>query len=252
MTALQVTGLSLSYDGVHALRGVELSVEAGERRAIVGPNGAGKSTLFNVIGGQVRANGGTVTLFGSDVTRVPAWKRVRGGLSRTWQISNLFGALSVLETVKIAIAAATPARGVFWRSLDRYTDIADQAEELLERWGGLSRVKEELVQNLAYGDQRVLEIVVALACRPRVVLLDEPTAGLSPAEAEGVTDLLCGLPADISIVLIEHDMSVAYRVADSMSVLASGAVIASGDVDEVRQDPNVIKAYLGESDVTAH
>lgn len=245
MKGLEVQGLRVAFGGVMALKDVALTVRAGERRAVVGPNGAGKSTLFNAIGGQATPTAGSVHLLGQDVTRLPPPRRAALGLSRTWQITNLFNALTVRETAKLAVAAQKPARRVFWRTLDGFGDIAREADDLLEEWG-LASLRDTKVANLAYGQQRLLEIVVALANRPKVLLLDEPTAGLAPEEAERLTAVTQQLPRDVTLLIIEHDMAVAFALAESISVLVRGEVLATGSVDEIRTNPAVIEAYLGE------
>ncbi|MGH3756357.1 ABC transporter ATP-binding protein [Actinophytocola sp.] len=248
--ALEVERLTVSFGGVTALRDVSLSVAAGERRAIVGPNGAGKSTLFNAIGGQLIPNAGRVSLLGHDVTRAAPSRRTAAGLSRTWQITNLFQSLSVQENVALAVVARSPARRVWWRSMDGYQGIRQRGEELLREWD-LWQYRAQRVSELSYGLQRILEIVVALASRPKVLLLDEPTAGLAPSEAARMTRLTCSLPDDMTIVIIEHDMAVAFAVAQTMTVLVDGAVLASGPLDEVRGNTTVIEAYLGEHSVSS-
>jgi branched-chain amino acid transport system ATP-binding protein len=245
VNALEVEGLTVRFGGVVALGDVGLTVRAGERRVIVGPNGAGKSTLFNAIGGQLRPDGGRVHMLGADVTRQPSSRRTRMGLSRTWQITNLFASLSVHETVKLAVAATSPVRRVFWRSLDTYPETLERAEVLLRDWD-LWDVRDHQVRTLAYGQQRVLELVVALACHPKLLLLDEPTAGLGPTEAERMTGIVGALPADVTLVIIEHDMAVAFALAQTMTVLVGGRVLVSGPLDEVRANADVIDAYLGE------
>lgn len=245
MTGLEVRDLSVTFGGVRALKDVALTVQAGERRAIVGPNGAGKSTLFNAIGGQTTPTAGSVHLLGRDVTKLPPPRRAALGLSRTWQITNLFNALTVRETATLAVAANKPARRVFWRTLDGYRDIGREADDLLEQWG-LAAQADTKVANLAYGQQRLLEIVVALANQPKVLLLDEPTAGLSPEEADRLTAVTQGLPRDVTLLIIEHDMAVAFALADTISVLVRGEVLATGTVEEIRSNPAVIEAYLGE------
>lgn len=245
MSSLEVDGLGITFGGVHALNDVTLSVAEGERRAIVGPNGAGKSTLFNAIGGQVAATAGSIRLLGRDVTTKVAPRRAQLGLSRTWQITNLLNELTVLETVKLAIAANRSARRVFWRSFDSFADIRHDADALLNQWG-LQHLRDRRTESLSYGQQRVLEIVVALANQPRVLLLDEPTAGLSPDEAERMTRITADLARDVTLLIIEHDMAVAFALADSITVLVRGEVLATGPVEEIRNNPDVIEAYLGE------
>jgi branched-chain amino acid transport system ATP-binding protein len=251
MNALEVEGTTVRFDGVTALDGVDLEVAEGERRAIVGPNGAGKSTLFAVIGGQLWPDSGVVRLFDREVTHATSYHRSALGLSRTWQVTNLFGPLSVWENVKLAVAATSSTRRVFWRSLDRYGAVVGRSEELLREWD-LWDLRSQRVQDLGYGQQRLLEIVVALASQPKVLLLDEPTAGLSPTEADRMTSITLGLPENVTLVMIEHDMHVAFTVAQTMTVLVQGSLLASGPIEQVRENKEVIDAYLGEgSDAAA-
>lgn len=247
MRALSVEGVSIGFGGVNALSQVDMAIEPGERRAVVGPNGAGKSTLFNVIGGQLRPDAGTITLLGEVVTKESPFQRAQRGLARTWQITNLFDPLSVYETVQLAVAATKTARRVFWKALDGFGEISSAAEGLLKQWD-LWELRDRAVQDLAYGQQRLLEIVVSLAANPSVLLLDEPTAGLSPAEAERMTKIVGDLPRNVTLVMIEHDMSVAFALADQMTVLLQGDVLAQGPTDEVRKRDDVIEAYLGSLD----
>jgi len=247
MIALAASGVSIGFGGVDALSGVDLAVEPGERRAIVGPNGAGKSTLFNVIGGQLRPDAGAIHLLGEDVTRKPPHQRAQRGLARTWQITNLFQPLTVYETVQLAVAATGTTRRVFWQPLDAFTAVSTATEGLIREWE-LWEVRDRPVQDLSYGEQRLLEIVVSLAANPKVLLLDEPTAGLAPAEAERMTSITADLPRTVTVVLIEHDMAVAFALADRMTVLAQGRVLADGPLDEVRRRQDVIEAYLGTRD----
>ncbi len=248
MTALRISSISVSFGGVHALDGIDMVIEPGERRAVVGPNGAGKSTLFDVIGGQRRPDSGSVHLFGEDVTRAAPYKRAQRGLARTWQITNLFDPLTVFETVQLAVAATGRTRRVFWRALDGFAGIKSATDGLLQEWG-LWDNRMQPVQDLGYGQQRLLEIVVSLASNPKVLLLDEPTAGLTLAEANRMTSIAAGLPDTVTLIIIEHDMAVAFALADRMTVVAQGRVLADGPVDEVRRRKNVIEAYLGSHDV---
>ncbi|MEX0698295.1 MAG: ABC transporter ATP-binding protein [Acidimicrobiia bacterium] len=247
MTALSIEDISIGFGGVDALSEINIVVKAGERRAVVGPNGAGKSTLFNVVGGQLRPDTGAVVLLGQEVTREPPLQRAQRGLARTWQITNLFDPLSVYETVQLAVAATKKTRRVYWRALDSFVEVSTAAEAILKEWE-LWEHRNRPVQDLAYGQQRLLEIVVSLAANPKVLLLDEPTAGLTPAEAERMTTIVGDLPRTITVVMIEHDMSVAFALADQMTVLYQGRVLAQGPTDEVRQRDEVIEAYLGVRD----
>ncbi|NUU23869.1 MAG: ABC transporter ATP-binding protein [Streptomycetaceae bacterium] len=238
--------LTMRFGAFRANDDVTLAVPAGERRALIGPNGAGKSTLFNLLAGQLRPTEGTVTLLGRDVTRLPAHRRARLGLARTFQLTDLLDELSVRQNVELTLAAQSRARWSFWRPLGSVGTLAARAEEVLATWD-LGTVADRPVRELAYGQQRVLEIALAMARDPKVLLLDEPTAGLSPADAHRLTGLVAALPRTITVVMIEHDMDVAFTLSDRVSVLAQGSVIAEGTPDEVSTDNRVLEAYLGEA-----
>ncbi|MDP4502306.1 ABC transporter ATP-binding protein [Nonomuraea turcica] len=235
-------GVTVRYGAFRANDEVTLAVPAGERRALIGPNGAGKTTLFGVLAGQIRPVGGRVELLGREVTRRPAHRRARMGLARTFQITNLFGELTVAQNVQLTLAAEARAHRVFWRGLDM---LRERAVDVLTGWE-LEHTADWPVRQLAYGQQRVLEIVLAMCREPRVLLLDEPTAGLAPADAERLTALVAALPRSITIVMIEHDMAVAFGLADRVSVLQQGRLLAEGTPDEISADQRVIEAYLGE------
>lgn len=248
MTALEISNVGVSFGGVTALAGIDMVVEPGERKAIVGPNGAGKSTIFNVIGGQLRPDSGSVHLFGEDVTRKPPYELAHRGLTRTWQITNLFDPLTVFETVQLAVAATGRTRRVFWKTIGGISSVHSATEGFLREWE-LWDVRQRPVQDLAYGEQRLLEIVVSLAADPKVLLLDEPTAGLTPSEAERMTTIVAGLSDRVTLIIIEHDMSVAFALADTMTVFAQGRVLEDGPIEEVRRRKSVIDTYLGRHDV---
>ncbi|WTW93940.1 ABC transporter ATP-binding protein [Streptomycetaceae bacterium NBC_01309] len=248
MTEYAIAGenLTMRFGAFCANDDVTLKVPAGERRALIGPNGAGKSTLFNLLAGQLRPTEGTVSLLGRDVTRLPAHRRARLGLARTFQLTDLLDELSVRQNVELTLAAQTGAHRVFWRPLGSVGRLAAQAMEVLEEWD-LAGVADRAVRELAYGQQRVLEIALAMSREPQVLLLDEPTAGLSPADAHRLTSLVAALPRTITVVMIEHDMEVAFTLSDRVSVLQQGRVIAEGTPDEVSTDNRVLEAYLGEA-----
>jgi branched-chain amino acid transport system ATP-binding protein len=240
--ALAVEAIAVSFGGVRALGGVTFQVAPGERRAIIGPNGAGKTTLFNVIAGQNLQADGRIALFGEDITRLPPFLRGRRGLARTFQISRLFKAMTVAENALIA------AGGSLAPSLRRlHTDAARTArvENLLGEWG-LADQRNEYVQNISHGNQRLLEIVLALATEPRLILLDEPTAGLAGTEREMVTARLRRLPREVTVVLTDHDMDVVFDIADRILVLNYGEVVSDGSPVEIRRDPRVNEIYFGE------
>jgi branched-chain amino acid transport system ATP-binding protein len=242
--ALSLANVSKAFGGLRAVDEVSLEVRPGERRAIIGPNGAGKTTLFSLISGEQPVTDGRIVLFGRDVTRLAPHRRAALGLSRTYQITNLFPRLTVLENCVLAVQALKPAKFHLHRSLARYPELFSQAHVALEAVG-LAAKQHDVVRNLSHGEQRQLEIALALAGSPRLVLLDEPTAGLSPAESQMMTALLGGLDPAITLLVIEHDMDVAFALTDRITVLHYGRVVADGHASEVRDNPLVQEIYLG-------
>lgn len=244
MNPLVVEGLTKRFGGLLALSGVNLSVEPGERRAIIGPNGAGKTTFFNLITGTLPCSSGRIFLFGRDVTDMPTYHRVRLGLARTFQITTLFPNLSVLDNVLLAVQALDPAQFVLHRSRSAYSRLFTRAHALLEQWG-LAEQASMLVRTLSYGQQRQVELLLALAGLPKLLLLDEPTAGLSPAETNTVSSMIKALSRDMAILVIEHDMDVAFELADRITVLHQGRVLAEGISEDIRKNSEVARIYLG-------
>ena len=227
-----------------AVDAVTLAVAPGERRAVIGPNGAGKTTLFNLIAGELPASGGAIHLFGRDVTTLPTHRRAALGLARTFQITNLFPTLTVFENGLLAAQALTSAKFSMLRPRGRFPRQAERARAALAAVG-LDQHVGAVVQTLSHGEQRQLEIALALAGQPRVLLLDEPTAGLSPAESQLMAGLLRRLDPAITLLIIEHDMDIALEIADRVTVLHYGRVVADGRRDDVRADPLVREIYLG-------
>jgi branched-chain amino acid transport system ATP-binding protein len=247
--AIRVQGLVKDFGGLRALDDVTLRVEGGERRAIIGPNGAGKTTLFNIITGLLPPTAGSILFGGGDVTALPPHRRAQLGLGRTFQITTLFPKLSVRGNLLLAVQAGDPARFKLHRPLESYPHLLREADALLERWGMQDRAAAP-VRLLSHGEQRQVEILLALALRPRVLLLDEPAAGLSPGETAALAGIIRGLSREITILLIEHDMDVAFTLADRVSVLHYGKVVAEGSPEAVRQDPQVAAIYLGTASPT--
>ncbi len=242
--ALTLDSLSKAFGGLRAVDGVSLEMRPGERRAIIGPNGAGKTTLFSLISGELPPSQGRITLFGRDVTRLPPHRRAALGLGRTYQITNLFPRLTVLENCVLAAQALSPVKLHLHRALGRYPRLFERARAVLAAVG-LGDKEAETVRSLSHGEQRQLEIALALAGAPKLLLLDEPTAGLSPAESHLMTALLKTLDPAITVLIIEHDMDVAFALTDRITVLHFGKVVADGVGEAVKADPLVQEIYLG-------
>jgi branched-chain amino acid transport system ATP-binding protein len=243
--ALKLEGVSRTFGALRAINNVTLEVAAGERRAVIGPNGAGKTTLFHVISGMIPSTNGRIELFGEDVTHLVMHRRIALGLSRTFQITNLFANLSVRDNLVLALQGLSPSKFSMFRPLAAYGPMLLGADRLLREWQLAGR-SDALVKHLSYGEQRTLEILLGVAQNPKLLLLDEPTAGLSPAETAIAVELIHRLPRTMAVLFIEHDMDVALQLCDSLTVLHLGEVLASGSKDEVRQDPQVQKIYLGD------
>jgi branched-chain amino acid transport system ATP-binding protein len=245
MSALAVHGLNKSFGGLQVTSSVSLTVEPGERRLIIGPNGAGKTTLFNLITGELRPDRGTVSLFGNDITRVPGRRRAHLGMGRTYQIITLFPRDTLLRNVTLSLLGLTPLRWNPFVRLDGQTALVARAREALARVG-LGHLAERPLAQTSYGERRRAEIAMALAQNPRVLLLDEPFAGLSLEERRDVLALVTGIPRDVTIVMIEHDMDVALDFAERITVLHFGQVVVEGTRAEVVAHPRTREIYLGE------
>jgi branched-chain amino acid transport system ATP-binding protein len=245
MTALVVNNLSKSFGGLRVTTNVNLSVDPGERRLIIGPNGAGKTTLFNLITGELSPDGGSVELFGRDITRLPIRKRTHLGMARTYQIITLFARDTIVRNVTLALLGLSPLRWNPYLALNRQHHLTRQAREALKRVG-LDHIAERPLAETSYGERRRVEIAMALAQSPKVLLLDEPFAGLSIDERQDVRKLLHAIPRDVTIVMIEHDMDVALDFADRITLLHFGEVIVEGTRAEVVADPRTREVYLGE------
>jgi len=243
--ALVVESLSKRFAGLQALSRVNLGIEIGERRALIGPNGAGKTTLFNLVSGTLTPSAGRIVLFGEDVTGLPPFRRARLGMARTFQLTTLFRSLSVLDNVLLAVQALDRARFVLHRSQTSYPRVVTAAGALVERIGLADRAAVP-VRELSYGEQRQVELALALAGSPRLLLLDEPMAGLSAAERTTVSAMIRSLSREIAILIIEHDIDVTFEIADSVTVLHLGQMLAEGSPDHIRQTPEVLEIYLGD------
>jgi branched-chain amino acid transport system ATP-binding protein len=245
MTALRVEKLSKSFGGLRVTRNVSFTVEPGERRLIIGPNGAGKTTLFNLITGELAPDSGSVVLFDRDVTRVASRMRPHLGMARTYQIITLFPKDTILRNVMLALLGLSPRRWNPFIDLDSQRDLFERAHAALTRVE-LDHLAERPLSQTSYGERRRVEIAMALAQNPRVLLLDEPFAGLSIDERQHVHDLLCGMPRAMTIVMIEHNMDVALDFAERITLLHFGEVIVEGTRAEVVADHRTREVYLGE------
>jgi branched-chain amino acid transport system ATP-binding protein len=245
MTALEVLGLDKSFGGLRVTSNVSLAVEPGERRLIIGPNGAGKTTLFNLITGELRPDRGTVRLFGRDITRVPSRRRAHLGIARTYQIITLFPGETLLRNVVLSLLGLSRLRWNPVGRLERQTALIEHAHTALARVG-LDHLAGRQLAQTAYGERRRVEIAMALAQEPKVLLLDEPFAGLSIDERRDVRELLAAIPREVTIVMIEHDMDVALDFAERITVLHFGEVVVEGTRAEVVAHPRTREIYLGE------
>jgi len=245
MTALAVTGLNKSFGGLRVTTGVSLRVDPGERRLIIGPNGAGKTTLFNLITGELAPDSGSIALFDRDITTVPTRRRAHLGIARTYQIITLFSRDTILHNVRLAMLGLSPLRWNPLLALDRQQHLTAQGREALKRVG-LDHIADRPLAQTSYGERRRVEIAMALAQNPKVLLLDEPFAGLSIDERQDVRKLLRAIPRDVTIVMIEHDMDTALELADRITLLHFGEVIVEGTRAEVVADPRTREVYLGE------
>ena len=241
---LELRALSKSFGGLVAVENVTLQVYPGDRKAIIGPNGAGKTTLFNLVSGVLPCSAGQVLLFGRDVTRWPSHRRAALGMARTFQITSLFPKLTVLDNVLLAIGGLRRTKFVMWRSLASYRELQEKARRLLEGAGYWDRRDAE-VRNLSHGEQRQIEIVLGLAGDPKVLLLDEPAAGLASGESREMAEFLKRLDPQLAIVLIEHYMDVVFDVVDHISVLHFGRVVEEGPAEQIRASEKVQEIYLG-------
>ena len=244
MTALALKDLCKAFGGLQVTRNVNLSVEPGERRLIIGPNGAGKTTLFNQITGDLKPSSGSIHVFNRDVTRIASRQRAHIGIARTYQIITLFARDTLLRNVMLALLGLSPLRWNPFVDLERQEHLRERAKAALARVG-LADIAERRLSETSYGERRRVEIAMALAQEPKLLLLDEPFAGLSADERRDVRGLLAGIPRDVTIIMIEHDMDVALDLADRITLLQFGEVIVEGTRAEVVEDPRTREVYLG-------
>jgi branched-chain amino acid transport system ATP-binding protein len=244
---LETQALIKRFGGLAATNDVSLKVERGARHALIGPNGAGKTTLINLLTGVLEPSSGSIALDGNDITRLSVHARVRRGMVRTFQINQLFNALTPLSSLALAVSAQQGKSAGWWKPIGGDAAVAAECDSLLERFR-LGDVMDQPVHALAYGKRRLLEIATALAGKPRVLLLDEPVAGVPEGDRQEIFETINALPADVSILLIEHDMDLVFNFARTVTVLVNGAVFAEGDVQTIANDPRVKAVYLGEDE----
>ncbi len=248
---LQISGLAKRFGGVIAADAITLDIPRGEFHAVIGPNGAGKTTLIGLLAGEMSPAGGTIKFDGGDITALPVDRRSKLGIARSFQITSLFRDFSALDNVALAVQAHAGHSFRFWKDARSDESLCEPARAALARVG-LSGRAETRVDRLSHGEQRQLEIATALATKPRMLLLDEPMAGMGLDESTRMVEMLRTLKGSVTILLIEHDMETVFALADRITVLVYGRVIASGDPAAIRADPTVREAYLGEQEVRAH
>ena len=241
---LQATNLVMRFGGITATNQVSLSLARGARHALIGPNGAGKTTLINLLTGVLQPTEGRIHLDGQDITELAPHQRVKRGMVRTFQINQLFDSLTPLQTLALTVSQQSGLGSRWWQPLGRQTAVAERCEQLLEQFH-LTEVMDQETRLLPYGKRRLLEIAIALACEPRVLLLDEPVAGVPAGEREELLQTVAALPADVSVLLIEHDMDLVFSFAKRMTVLVNGTVLTEGDPLAIANDPRVKAVYLG-------
>lgn len=242
--ALQTQDLVKRFGGITATDHVSLNIAQGARHALIGPNGAGKTTLINLMTGVLPATSGRIVLEGQDITDLAPHQRVGRGMVRTFQINQLFNSLTPLETLTMVVTQHRGEGAKWWQPLGHSAVITERAEQLLAQFH-LSDVMQQRTEHLAYGKRRLLEMAIALACEPRVLLLDEPAAGVPAGERDELLQTVAALPKEVSIVLIEHDMDLVFNFADRITVLVNGAVLTEGTPQAIAQDPQVKAVYLG-------
>ena len=247
-TALETRGLCKSFGALTVAANIDFKLESGARHALIGPNGAGKTTFVNLLTGRLAPSSGSILLAGEDVTSLAQSGRVKRGLGRTFQINTLFGNMSVLDNVALGVAERHGSAGRLWKPASSFSAVRDEALQLLAMLG-IADEADRTVQGLPYGKQRLVEIAIALGLKPRVLLLDEPAAGVPSLESGRILEALDSLPAEIAILIIEHDMDLVFRFAKRITVLVQGEVLCEGTPDEIANDARVRQVYLGEQHV---
>jgi branched-chain amino acid transport system ATP-binding protein len=242
---LSLRNLSKRFGGVVAVDGVTLDVAAGEVHALIGPNGAGKTTLIHQISGSLACDQGQIVFLGNDLTKTKAHERVRAGLARSYQITSIFRRFSVLDNLALAVQARSGSSFSFWRPVAAETALFDEARRIASQVT-LTQKVDSVASTLAHGEQRALEVGLALATRPKLLLLDEPMAGMGPEESNRMIELIGRIRAEVAVLLVEHDMDAVFRLADRISVMVNGRLIATGFPEQIRMNAQVRKAYLGD------
>ena len=242
--ALEIIDLKKAFGGLVVTQNVSLAIRPGERRLMIGPNGAGKTTLFNQISGDMRPNSGQIKLFGADITALAPYQRAHLGLSRTYQIITLFSGDTLEHNITLGLLGLRPSRWQMWRPLSSYRDLATEARRILDTVG-LLHLAEHPISDIAYGEKRRVELAMALAQKPRVLLLDEPLAGLSNTERSAVKSLITAIPRETTVIMIEHDMDTALDLAETVTLLNYGRIIVDGERDAVIADERTREVYLG-------
>jgi branched-chain amino acid transport system ATP-binding protein len=242
--ALEIIDLKKAFGGLVVTQNISLAIRPGERRLMIGPNGAGKTTLFNQISGDMRPNSGQIKLFGADITALPPYQRAHLGLSRTYQIITLFSGDTLEHNITLGLLGLRPSRWQMWRPLTSYRDLATEARRALDAVG-LLHLAEHPISDIAYGEKRRVELAMALAQKPRVLLLDEPLAGLSNTERSVVKSLITAIPRETTVIMIEHDMDTALDLAETVTLLNYGRIIVDGERDAVIADERTREVYLG-------
>jgi branched-chain amino acid transport system ATP-binding protein len=244
---LEIRGMCKQFGGLRVTDDLHLEVRPHEVHALIGPNGAGKTTLVHQIAGTLKPDAGTITLDSQDVTALPVSARVQLGIARSYQITNIFRSLTVIDNVALAVQARRGHSFSFWRPVESDTALRDEAASVLDRLA-LTDLALRSAGSLSYGDQRLLEVGLALATSPRMLLLDEPMAGMGPQESSRMVEMIECLRGHVAVMLVEHDMDAVFRLADRISVLVYGRIIATGTPQEIRSNPEVVRAYLGEEE----
>ena len=244
---LRTEGLSKRWGGFVANSDVTLTFKPGARHALIGPNGAGKTTFINLLTGGFMPSSGKVYLGGEDITNLPQHERVHRGMTRTFQLNTLFAGMTVLESVALAISERRGLQSVWYKTVENHPDVIDEAMELLATLK-LTDQANSITRSMAYGKQRLVEIALALATKPRILLLDEPAAGIPSAESKELFEVLAQLPRDVTVLFIEHDMGLVFRFADRITVMVGGKVLTEGTPAEIAADPRVKEVYLGEAE----